>query len=172
MPLSLISLSPVFCVGGKAERKILGIGSRYFYCGSIYSKILLFGHDVCPPGPVQGMRFSVPLGTFFDPWGSPGDTLDTCSVISSTSSTRLSIQFFFEKFPKIHFLFRSPKYYMKNDVLCVVCGKKPKRSAICLVCGALVCYEGGDRGKEPNPCSLANRNTDENQRRKMGPIVR
>ena len=97
MPLSLISLSPVFCVGGKSERKILGIGSRYFYCGSIYSKILLFGHDVCLPDPGKGMRFSVPLGTFFDPQRSPGDTLDTCSVISSTSSTRSYIQFFFRK---------------------------------------------------------------------------
>ena len=127
MPLSLISLSPVFCVGGKSERKILGIASRYFYCGSIYSKILLFGHDVCPPGPVQGMRFSVPLGTFFYPWGSPGDTLDTCSVISSTSSTRSYIQFFFEKFAKIHFLFRSPKSYFYTTFLYQIWSQQPRK---------------------------------------------
>ena len=66
------------------------------------------------------------------------------------------------------------KYYMKNDILCCICGKKPKRSAICLVCGALLCYEGGERGKEPNPCSLRNLNSgsDEIVRRRSGPIVK
>merc|ERR1712130_700253 len=51
-------------------------------------------------------------------------------------------------------------YHNAPNNLCAECGEKPKKSVICLVCGALLCYSENDYTRsraDINPCQRIGR---------------